>query len=124
MPIYEYQCTNCAHKIEVLQKFSDEPLKDCPECKRQDMKKLISAASFRLKGEGWYETDFKTGKKKQLAESDSSAGKKEDSGGADNKQAGTKQAESKTAGNKAGGGQEKSSVKAKGSAAKSSGKSR
>lgn len=119
MPIYEYQCTNCAHKIEVLQKFSDEPLKDCPECKRQDMKKLISAASFRLKGGGWYETDFKTGKKKQLAESDSSAGKKEDSGGADNKQA-----ESKTAANKAGGGQEKSSVKAKDSAAKSSGKSR
>tara|TARA_B100001105_G_scaffold255427_1_gene254832 strand:+ start:4075 stop:4515 length:441 start_codon:yes stop_codon:yes gene_type:complete len=71
MPIYEYQCTLCEHKLEVLQKMSDDPLEDCPACDRPELKKLVSAASFRLKGKGWYETDFKTGDKKQLAESDS-----------------------------------------------------
>jgi putative FmdB family regulatory protein len=57
--------------MESLQKMSDDPLKDCPACDRPALKKLVSAASFRLKGKGWYETDFKTGEKKQLAESDS-----------------------------------------------------
>jgi putative FmdB family regulatory protein len=57
--------------MEALQKISDEPLKDCPVCHKPELSKLISAASFRLKGGGWYETDFKTGGKKQLAESDS-----------------------------------------------------
>ena len=71
MPIYEYQCDRCEHKLQILQKISEEPLKDCPECNKTALKKLISAASFRLKGGGWYETDFKTGDKKQLAESDS-----------------------------------------------------
>ena len=71
MPIYEYQCDRCEHKLQILQKISEEPLKDCPECNETTLKKLISAASFRLKGGGWYETDFKTGDKKQLAESDS-----------------------------------------------------
>jgi putative FmdB family regulatory protein len=71
MPIYEYQCALCEHKMEALQKMSDDPLTDCPECAKPGLKKLISAASFRLKGSGWYETDFKTGDKKQLAESDS-----------------------------------------------------
>ena len=71
MPIYEYQCDRCEHKLQILQKISEEPLKDCPECNETALKKLISAASFRLKGGGWYETDFKTGDKKQLAESDS-----------------------------------------------------
>lgn len=67
MPIYEYQCGECEHRLEALQKISDEPLKDCPSCKKPALKKLISAAGFRLKGGGWYETDFKTGKKKNLA---------------------------------------------------------
>ena len=71
MPIYEYQCTECEHKLEALQKFGDEPLAYCPACSQSALKKLVSAASFRLKGGGWYETDFKTGKKKQLADSDS-----------------------------------------------------
>ena len=71
MPIYEYQCDLCEHKLQILQKISEEPLKECPECNETALKKLISAASFRLKGGGWYETDFKTGDKKQLAESDS-----------------------------------------------------
>jgi len=59
MPFYEYECTNCKFYVEVLQKISSEPLKKCPSCKKQTMKRLISAPVFRLKGEGWYETDFK-----------------------------------------------------------------
>ena len=73
MPIYEYQCTKCEHKMEALQKMSEKPLLDCPACGKPGLSKLISAASFRLKGSGWYETDFKTGNKKQLAESESTA---------------------------------------------------
>ena len=67
MPIYEYQCEACGAQLEVLQKISDEPLKKCRECGQEKLKKLISAAGFRLKGSGWYETDFKQGKKKNLA---------------------------------------------------------
>lgn len=67
MPIYEYQCTACDKEIEVLQKISDEPLQTCPVCGESALKKKISAAAFRLKGGGWYETDFKTGDKKNLA---------------------------------------------------------
>ena len=67
MPIYEYQCTQCGYQTEVLQKISDNPLKDCPECGKPTMKKMVTAAAFRLKGGGWYETDFKTGDKKNLA---------------------------------------------------------
>lgn len=62
MPIYEYACTACDHKLEVLQKMSDEPLKVCPACQQSTLKKLVSAAGFRLKGTGWYETDFKNKK--------------------------------------------------------------
>lgn len=77
MPIYEYQCQKCGNELEALQKISDEPLLDCPECGAPSLKKKISAAAFRLKGGGWYETDFKTGNKKNLhAGSD-----KSDSGG-------------------------------------------
>ena len=71
MPIYEYQCESCGKRIEALQKISDEPLKICATCGSASLRKLVSAASFRLKGKGWYETDFKTGEKKKLAESDS-----------------------------------------------------
>ncbi len=69
MPIYEYQCQDCQHQLEALQKINDEPLSDCPSCGKPALKKLISAAGFRLKGQGWYETDFKTGSKKNLADS-------------------------------------------------------
>jgi len=65
MPFYEYQCKKCDHRLEVLQKISDEPLVYCPECSEASLKKLISAAAFRLKGTGWYETDFKNGDKKK-----------------------------------------------------------
>ncbi|QFY42657.1 zinc ribbon domain-containing protein [Candidatus Methylospira mobilis] len=69
MPIYEYRCTACGHELEVIQKVSDSPLEVCPACGAKTMTKLVSAAGFRLKGGGWYETDFKSGsdKKRNLA---------------------------------------------------------
>jgi putative FmdB family regulatory protein len=67
VPIYEYQCESCNHSLEALQKLSDAPLVDCPACGKASLKKQISAAGFRLSGGGWYETDFKSGKKKNLA---------------------------------------------------------
>ncbi len=62
MPIYEYRCNGCDHEMEIIQKMSDDPMKDCPVCKESELRKLISAAGFRLKGSGWYETDFKNKK--------------------------------------------------------------
>jgi putative FmdB family regulatory protein len=73
MPIYEYQCEACGKNLEALQKISAAPLLDCPECGEPALKKKISAAAFRLKGGGWYETDFKTGNKKNLAGGSDSA---------------------------------------------------
>jgi putative FmdB family regulatory protein len=67
MPIYEYRCQSCGHELEKLQKISDPPLVDCPECEQPKLQKLISAAGFRLKGGGWYETDFKKDGKRNLA---------------------------------------------------------
>jgi len=62
MPIYEYQCQSCGHQFEKLQKISDPVLKQCPNCEKPELNKLISAAGFKLKGTGWYETDFKGSK--------------------------------------------------------------
>jgi len=76
MPIYEYQCKACGHHLEALQKISDAPLVDCPACGASALKKKVSAAAFRLKGGGWYETDFKSKNKKNLA-GDEGAPKKE-----------------------------------------------
>ncbi len=76
MPIYDYKCSDCEHQIEVIQKFSDEPKTLCLECGKETLKKMVSAPSFRLKGGGWYETDFKTGKKKNIASEDTSSDKK------------------------------------------------
>lgn len=70
MPIYEYQCEQCSEVTEAIQKFSDAPLNNCPTCGQSALKKLLSVPSFRLKGDGWYETDFKGGRKKNLASSD------------------------------------------------------
>jgi len=67
MPIYEYRCQSCGHELEELQKMSDPPLVDCPECDQPELTKLISAAAFRLKGSGWYETDFKKDNRRNLA---------------------------------------------------------
>jgi len=67
MPIYEYQCRACSHRLEKLQKISDDPLVECPECGEPALTKLVSAAGFRLKGGGWYETDFKDKGKRNIA---------------------------------------------------------
>ncbi|MDH5409197.1 MAG: zinc ribbon domain-containing protein [Gammaproteobacteria bacterium] len=71
MPIYEYECKACGHDMEALQKISDAPLTECPACGKAELQKKISAAGFRLKGGGWYETDFKKGDKKNIAAKDS-----------------------------------------------------
>jgi putative FmdB family regulatory protein len=83
MPIYEYQCTDCGHELESLQKMSEDPLLDCPECGKPALQKLISAAGFRLKGGGWYETDFKKSGRKNIAgaETKPSGGDKPSGGG-------------------------------------------
>jgi len=85
MPIYEYRCSSCGHELEKLQRMSDEPLRDCPDCGRPELRRLISAAGFRLKGSGWYETDFKSGNRRNLAESDSKTPAKGDKPGSDTK---------------------------------------
>ena len=66
MPIYEFQCQSCGNEVEVIQKISDDPITDCEACGKPEMKKMVSAAAFRLSGSGWYETDFKKGAKKNL----------------------------------------------------------
>lgn len=68
MPIYEYECESCAHTLDALQKMSDDALTVCPDCGQAALKKKISAPGFRLSGSGWYETDFKSGNKKNIAE--------------------------------------------------------
>jgi len=85
MPIYEYECKACGHRFEAIQKISDNPLTTCPECNENAVKKLISAAGFRLKGGGWYETDFKGKKQKNVVQSESKSDTKEASTGADKK---------------------------------------
>jgi putative FmdB family regulatory protein len=80
MPFYEYQCKACGAEVEVLQKITDAPLKKCPECGKSQLAKLVSAPVFRLKGGGWYETDFKTDKdnKRNLVESEKGEAKSQD----------------------------------------------
>ena len=82
MPIYGYACNGCEHGFDALQKMSDPKLVDCPECGEPSLRKLMSAPKFRLKGKGWYETDFKTGDKRNIAgDSDKkSASNSKDSG--------------------------------------------
>jgi len=65
MPIYEYRCGSCSHELEALQKISDSPLRKCPECGKLTLRRLISAPVFRMKGGGWYETDFKSDKEEK-----------------------------------------------------------
>ena len=78
MPFYEYQCSACGHHHEELQKITDGPLRKCPACGRSKLKRLMSAPAFRLKGGGWYETDFKGDKDSQR----NLAGDKEPAAGA------------------------------------------
>ncbi len=98
MPIYEYQCNACGHRLEAMQKISETPLSECPECGQPSLAKLVSASGFRLKGGGWYETDFKEGNRRYGTQdsnqsgdaassgssngsSESAAGKQKDGGG-------------------------------------------
>ena len=75
MPIYEYECGDCGELHEFIQKFSDSPKVECPTCGKPKLKKLISAAAFHLKGDGWYVTDFRDkGKKKDKRKSESTEG--------------------------------------------------
>jgi putative FmdB family regulatory protein len=102
MPFYEYLCKNCGHELEAMQKVSDAPLKKCPDCGKPQLERLMSAPVFRLKGGGWYETDFKGDKdnKRNIADrpevesAKDADGKAKDDKGKDGKDA--KAAESKT----------------------------
>ena len=79
MPIYEYKCSDCGHLMDALQGVNDSPLTDCPACSGTNLKRLISAPNFRLSGDGWYETDFKTENRKNIAESGKTDTKKKES---------------------------------------------
>jgi putative FmdB family regulatory protein len=96
MPIYEYQCKSCGHRLEKLQRMNDPVLTDCPACAKSELKRLVSAAAFRLKGSGWYETDFKKDGKKNLHDSgdEGDSTSKPDTSDAKSK---TKSADSKSA---------------------------
>ena len=76
MPIYEYACNNCGYTLDALQKMSDDPLRDCPACGEPALRRLLSAPRFRLKGEGWYETDFKKDNQRNLAKGEGEPEKK------------------------------------------------
>lgn len=85
MPIYPYVCPACGHEFDALQKISDEPLTDCPACAEVGLRKRLTAPTFKLKGTGWYETDFKHGSQGsdgKKSEQGSSDGGKEDKSGA------------------------------------------
>jgi putative FmdB family regulatory protein len=89
MPIYEYECSNCKFYVEALQKISEAPLRQCPSCKKQTLKRLVSAPVFRLKGGGWYETDFKSDQegKRNLAGGEEAGEAKSEDKAADDKAA-------------------------------------
>ena len=97
MPFYEYQCKNCGHDLEAMQKISDPPLKKCPQCGKSQLQRLMSAPVFRLKGGGWYETDFKgeQDNKRNLADAPDADKPKEEA--KDAAKEGDKSADTKTA---------------------------
>lgn len=99
MPIYEYRCEQCGHELEKLQRMGDDPLRDCPACEQPQLRRLISAAGFRLKGGGWYETDFKNDNRRNLHESaDKKSESKTEAKTGDTKEAAKKPAADKKAG--------------------------
>ncbi|HEY6452556.1 MAG TPA: FmdB family zinc ribbon protein [Steroidobacteraceae bacterium] len=138
MPFYEYECSHCRYYLEVMQKISDAPLKKCPSCGKKGLRKLMSAPVFRLKGSGWYETDFKSDQEhkrnlaggdkdepaavpKETKEPDGKAAATESAGAGETKgeaAAGGKAAESKAAEGKAAEGKAAESRAAEGKAAK------
>jgi len=96
MPIYEYECRECGYRFDALQKMSDPLLTDCPACGQPSLKKLLSAPHFRLKGSGWYETDFKnSGRAKP---DDSGAGDQSKPAAGNGKDAGKKPGKKEAAG--------------------------
>lgn len=82
MPIYEYRCTGCGHLLDALQKLSEAPLLRCPACDEDALQRMVSAPRFRLKGGGWYETDFKTDNQRNLADTGEKSGDSRPAGGA------------------------------------------
>jgi putative FmdB family regulatory protein len=123
MPIYEYRCAACGHDLEALQKMSDSPLRKCPECGKSQLRRLVSAPSFRLKGGGWYETDFKGGseKKRNLVESGNGGGDSSDSADS-SKDSAAKEAPAQVADAKSAKGTESESKKAEPAKAESKAK--
>ena len=99
MPIYEYFCEQCGHEFEALQKMSDPPLGNCPACEKEALKKKISAPGFRLSGSGWYETDFKSDKQKNLSKADDTD--KDSSGKSSDKESAKPNGKEKAAGKEA-----------------------
>lgn len=95
VPIYEYACEACGHTLEKLQKMSDAPLTICPECAEPRLQKQVSAAGFRLKGGGWYVTDFKDNNKKQAASDDKKGTQTKSEGQGDKKQGSESKSETK-----------------------------
>jgi putative FmdB family regulatory protein len=94
MPIYEYQCGSCSETFEAIQKFSDAPLDTCRKCGASgNVRKLLSAPAFRLKGSGWYETDFKKGDKRNVARGDSDSGSGSSAGSSSSGSDGAKKSE-------------------------------
>ncbi len=97
MPIYQYACRSCGHSLEALQKISDAPLKDCPNCNEPELVKQLTAATFKLKGTGWYETDFKNAGKKPDSKPESADKKPGETGSkSESTSTGNKPADSKS----------------------------
>lgn len=124
MPIYEYRCASCGHELEAMQKISDAPLSECPACAAAALRKRISPVAFRLKGSGWYETDFKSGQQKNLAGKEDAAAKdgdKAQDNGAKTEGAGEKSAPGDKSEKPAASGDGKKAKEAGGADAKASG---
>ena len=100
MPIYEYVCDDCGHELEALQGISDDVLTECPDCHHAALRRKISAAAFRLKGGGWYETDFKKDNRRNVAGDGGSASKSE---GKSESKSDAQSGEAKAAGGQSGG---------------------
>ena len=120
MPFYEYSCESCGHELEALQRLSAEPLVDCPACGAAALRKKVSAAAFRLKGTGWYETDFKDSGKPKTEGDDKTDGNK-DSKADGKKEAATDDSSAKSSDSATDGG--KSTASSPADSDKSSGKS-
>ena len=83
MPIYEYRCPDCGYEFEKIQSFSDDPVKQCPTCESQDVRKKISLSAFSLKGSGWYKDHYGLKSSSGGSDSGSSGSGGSGSGGSD-----------------------------------------